>query len=561
MAHRVLTVLAVVALAGLSGAEGPVALIPQPVCVVPASGPAWPLAATARIHAPGGPEVAAVGQRLAEVLGRLTGITPAVVPDDGSGIVLHLDPTLAVEGPAWAQAEGYLLDCDEGGVRLTARTPHGLFNGAMTLAQLATGSAGGWRIPALTITDRPRFAWRGLLLDVSRHFFTVAEVCRVLDLMALHKFNRFHWHLTDDHGWRIAVKAFPKLTDIGAWRPASMTMGDRSRGDGQPYGGFYTQDDLRTVVAYAAARHIAVIPEIEMPGHSAAAIRAYPELGNDDLPGWTPPAGPVTWRLGVNPYTLAPREATFRFIAAVFDEILPIFPAPWVHIGGDEAPKDQWKVSPSAQALMAAHGLKDGHALQAWFLRRVEGLLAERGKRLVGWDEIQEGGLSPTATMMVWRSGAWAEHALARGNPVILALNSHAYLDFHAGPSPASPVFESITRAKDRPLDLARVYAFEPVPPRTPADRTELVLGCQGQLWSEFIWSEAKLDYQAWPRACALAEVAWSPTAARDLAGFTARLAVHRDRLDRFGVNYRRDDGTPAQGEAGMERTSRPPSP
>lgn len=543
-----------VLLAGsLAAADLPVEVIPRPARIAQVAGQPFTLAAGTRIHARGDGAVAAVGARLVETLAALTGVPTVTDAQDGDGIVLAIDASLAIDGPAWAAAEGYRLESGAQRVTITARSAHGLFNGAMTLAQLASPGDGGWRIPAVTIADMPRFPWRGLMLDCGRHFFTVAEVCRFLDQMALHKFNTLHWHLTEDQGWRIEVKRFPKLTTVGAWRAESPVMGERRKGDGQPYGGFYTQDDLRAVVAYAAARHITVVPELEMPGHSTASIAAYPELGNNDIPGWQAPATGTAW--GVIARTLAPKEETFRFIAGVFDEILPIFPGAFVHIGADEAPKNEWKKSPFAQQVIKDQGLKDEHGLQSWFVRRVEKLLTERGKRLIGWDEIQEGGLSPTATMMVWRDWKWAKLALEHGNDIVMAPKSHTYLDYGQGPNPGGPVHEVIGGK----LPLEKVYAFEPIPAGTPDERHRQVLGCQGQLWSEYIWSTAKLDYMTWPRACALAEAAWTPATGKDWAAFEQRLRIHEARLDRLRVNYRRSDGAPAQPTQSMDRTPRPP--
>jgi hexosaminidase len=538
-----------------SGRTSPFAdgLIPRPVELQCRDEPPFVLSAEVRIDARGGAEVANVGLRLSETLVALTDLPLASAAPAGPSISLHLDPDLDLAGPSWAMAEGYRVDSRADGVAVTARTAHGLFNGAMTVAQLAVQADGRWVIPSVRITDLPRFRWRGLMLDCSRHFFSVAEVCRFIDQMALHKFNTFHWHLTDDQGWRVEVKRFPLLTQVGAWRAESPVMGARQKGDGLPYGGFYTQDDLRAVVAHAASRHITVVPELEMPGHSTAAIAAYPELGNNDIPGWKPPA--TATRIGVAKTILSPKEETFRFIDAVFEEILPIFPGVFVHIGGDEVPKEEWSKSATAQRIIHDQGLKNEAELQGWFVRRVEKMLAGRGKRLIGWDEIQEGGLSPTAAMMVWRDRKWATFALERGNDIVMAPTSHTYLDYGQGSGPAGAAFEVLGGH----LPLAKVYGFDPVPQDAPGRFLPQVLGCQGQLWTECIWSEAKLDYMTWPRACALAEVAWSASAGKDYASFLTRLSIHQSRLDRLRINYRKDDGSPAEADRPMERTPRPP--
>ena len=553
----ILRLLLCAAAAAATGAESP-ALIPRPARVTPGDGAAMPLTAATALHAAGAG--AAVATWLHDELAR-TGADIAA-PDVGAGqdgITLRLDPGLAAAGPDWAQEEAYRLTIGGGRAVLTARSAEGLFRGATTLVQLATRDGAAWRLPALAIDDQPRFRWRGLMLDCGRHFFTVAEVERFIDLLALHKLNRFHWHLTEDQGWRIEVKSAPRLTSVGAWRASSPLMGDAGKSDGQPYGGFYTQDDVRHVVAHAAARFVTVVPELEMPGHGCAAIAAYPELGNRDVPGWQDPQVGTHW--GVFHHTLAPREETFAFIAKVFDEVLPLFPGAYVHIGGDEAPKDEWQRSPFAQAVIAEHDLKDAHGLQAWFIKRVEALLTARGKRLVGWDEMQEGGLSPTATMMVWRDWKWAKLALAAGNAVVMAPTSHTYFDYVQSGTPREPAFQCISGWKEHGLDTARVLAFEPVPDGTPANQAAQVLGAQGQVWTEYIWSAGKVEYMTWPRACALAEVCWSPAEGRDWAEFQARLAQHAALLDREQVNYRKDDGSPARSVEAIAATPHAPLP
>ncbi|MES2308455.1 MAG: beta-N-acetylhexosaminidase [Verrucomicrobiota bacterium] len=533
--------------------ELPINIIPLPVGIQRAERIPFHWNATTKIHSLGN-ETLPIEKYLSESLAQRTGITAGKASSGSNTIVLQVTPSFIIDGPDWAIAEAYQLICTPQQITIVARTPHGLFNGVQTLIQLVTSSNDQWVVPSLTIDDHPRFQWRGLMLDCCRHFSTVPEVCRLIDLMAFYKLNTFHWHLTEDQGWRIEVKAYPRLTEVGAWRSESPVMGEAKVGDGQPYGGFYTQDDLRTVVAYAATRHVTVIPEIEMPGHCTACIASYPELGNDDIPEWRVPETGTKW--GVIARTLSPKEETFDFIAKVFDEILPIFPSPYVHIGGDEAPKEEWKNSPFAQKVMKENGLQDEHELQSYFIRRVEKLLHERGKKLIGWDEIQEGGLSPSATMMVWRDWKWAKQALELGNNIIVTHNEHTYFDYGQGEKPEGPEYEMI--GNERTLD--KVYHFDPIPEGTPPGRIHQVLGCQGQLWCEFIWSPDKLDYMIWPRACALAEVAWSPLKSKDFTGFQQRLVPHLDRFDALKVNYRKADGSPAKPYASMTRRfMRPP--
>ena len=540
----------------VNGVE-PVMIIPRPLLVSQSSGAPFVLAADTVIHAAddtAGP----VAGWLQEMLAVTAGVSLAVDAErDGLGIVLSLESDLGIGETEWAQAEAYRLTVSSGQVRIAARSAHGLFNGCTTLIQLPRVDEDGVSLPALVIEDAPRFRWRGLMLDCSRHFFTVAEVKRFIDLLALHKFNRFHWHLTDDPGWRVEVHAKPKLTSVGAWRSESPVMGDASVGDGQPYGGFYTQDDIRAVVAHAASRQVTVVPEIEMPGHSSATIAAYPEIGNHDVPDWQPPQ-PASLN-GIKHTVLSPREETFAFIEAVFDEILPLFPGEYVHIGGDEAPKAEWNASPFAQEVIAQHGLKDAHELQAWFIGRVEAILAKRGKRLIGWDEIQEGGLSPSATMMVWRKWEWAVHALERGNCVVMAPESHTYFDYRQPDTPDLPQFQTIGSEHWRPMTSnERVFQFEPIPEGTSEERAANVLGAQGQLWTEYIWSQAKLEYMTWPRSCILAECIWSGPE-RDWADLSARLEQHLLLLRRLDVNFRCADGQPAFPGRSLDRTPRPP--
>ncbi|MBT8403335.1 MAG: family 20 glycosylhydrolase, partial [Gemmatimonadetes bacterium] len=400
---------------------------------------------------------------------------------------------------------------------------------------LRAGPPEGWAIPAVSIRDEPRFSWRGLHLDVGRHFFGVEFVKRYLDQMASFKFNRFHWHLTEDQGWRIEIEAYPKLTEVGAWRDGTLVghYGNRPHTfDGERYGGFYTQDEIREIVAYAAARHITVVPEIELPGHSSAALAAYPEFGCGE--------GPVEvaqlW--GVFEDIYCPHEQTFGFLETVFDEVLDLFPSPWIHIGGDEAPKAQWERSAAAQEVIRREGLADERELQSWFIRRIERHLNAAGRRLIGWDEIVEGGLSPTATLMFWRD--WNAEALelaaSQGNDVVMTPNSVMYFDHYQADPEGEPVaIGGLTTLED-------VYAFDPVPEPFRGGGEDRILGAQANLWTEYIPTPQKAEYMAYPRAVALAEVVWSAEDQRDWTSFQARLSPILERLDLRSVNYRRPD-------------------
>jgi hexosaminidase len=351
--------------------------------------------------------------------------------------------------------------------------------------------------------------------------------------MASYKLNRFHWHLTEDQGWRIEIRAYPRLTEVGAWRAETLRghYGNRPHAfDGTRYGGFYTQDEVREVVAYAAEHHITVIPEIEMPGHSLAALAAYPELACTDGP-----FEPATlW--GVFDDIYCPKEETFAFLETVLTEVLELFPGPWIHIGGDEAPKARWRESAVAQEVIRREGLADEHELQSWFLRRIEGFLADHGRRLVGWDEIADGGLSPTATLMFWRD--WSPEALAmaaeQGNDIIMTPNSTLYFDHYQGDPAQEPL------AIGGLTTLGDVYAYDPVPASFTPTQGRRVLGAQANVWTEYLTTPQKVEYMVFPRLLALAEVVWSRLERRDWFSFQGRLPAQLERLDVRTVNYRR---------------------
>ena len=493
----------------------------------------------------GGPGTEGVQRWLRATVGAATGLPLPVPLQPGAGtpgVELALVPDL---GP-----EAYRLEVSATGVALAAGGTAGLFWGAQTLRQLLGPEAfrraplkrEGWRLPFLTVEDEPRFGWRGVLLDVSRHFLPKADVLRYLDLLAAHKLNVLHLHLTDDQGWRVEIKRYPKLTEVGGWRERSM-VGFRSGGvrDDRPHGGFYTQDDLREIVAYAAERQITVVPEIDIPGHAQAAIAAYPELGNHDV---IDTAALSTWTdWGVNANVVNVEDGTLRFYENVLDEVLEIFPSRFVHLGGDECPKEQWKASPSAQARIKEQELAGEDELQSWFLRHFDSWLAARGRRLIGWDEILEGGLAPGAAVASWRGYAGGVAAAKAGHDVVMCPEQYVYLDHRQAPGDDEPVPVGWVRT------LEDVYRFEPLPPalRQDPEAAAHVIGTQANLWSEFMDDVREVDYHAFPRLAAFAEVAWSrlpqEPAERDWAGFDARMAVHRARLDALGVEYRPEDG------------------
>jgi len=393
------------------------------------------------------------------------------------------------------------------------------------LWQLITPDAqqGAVVVPALHIRDQPRFVWRGLMLDSVRHFQSVAEVEQLLDQMAQHKLNVFHWHLTDDQGWRIQIKRYPELTRIGAWRtpPDAGHEGEPTR-----YGGFYTQDQIRQIVAYAAARYITVVPEIDMPGHAQAAVAAYPQIG---ITGKRPSVS-VDW--GVNPYLYNVDDATFGFIDNVLDEVMALFPSHYIHVGGDEAVKDQWHASAAAQAKMHALGLKDEDALQGWFIDRVGKYLATHGRGLIGWDEILDGGVPADATVMSWRGTQGALKAAQQGHDVVLSPAPGLYFD-QLQSDHADEIAGRIPVQ-----DLASVYTFEPVPKELDATQAKHVLGAQANVWTEHMPTISHVQHAVFPRLDALSEVDWSAAKSRNWHDFLARLPAQFARYRAQDISY-----------------------
>ncbi len=455
------------------------------------------------------------------------GLTPhaATPPRHTGGVRLTIVSTFPD-----TSREAYTLVSDSDGVRITARGHAGIFYGLQTLRQLVhSDSAGGWTIPAVRIEDAPRFAYRGMHLDVARHFFSVAFVERYIDLLARYKLNTFHWHLTDDQGWRIEIARYPRLTSVGA--PRAETIVDKHfdpyEGDGVPYGGYYTQAEIRDVVAYAAARYVTIVPEIEMPGHARAALAAYPNLA------CTPGPFTVATRWGVFDDIFCPTEHTFEFLENVLTEVMDLFPGTYIHVGGDEVPKRRWRESAAAQAVIRREGLKNEQQLQSYFMRRIERFLNAHGRRLIGWDEILEGGLPPEATVMSWRGTAGGIAAARAGHDVIMTPSNSMYFDHYQG----QPATEPLAIGGYTPLDS--VYAFEPVPGSLTPAQARHILGAQANLWTEYIATEAHAEYMLFPRLLALAEVDWTPRGARDWESFQARLPAQLEMLGRAGVTYR----------------------
>lgn len=492
-----------------------------------------------------GPGTEGVARWLRATLGAATGLPLPSAHGSGNRIVLAIDPELP--------PEGYRVVIDDLPVLIEGGSAAGVFYGAQTLRQLLGPDAfrrapvrpgRDWDLPYVTVEDSPRFGWRGLMLDVARHFMPKDGVLRYLDLMAAHKLNVFHFHLTDDQGWRIEIEKYPRLTEVGSWR-ARTKFGHRASPlwEEKPHGGYYTQDDIREIVAYAAERHITVVPEIDVPGHSQAAIAAYPELGNTDVITASIEGGTVlsvwdTW--GINPNVLAPTDNTLRFYEGVFEEVLELFPSEFVHVGGDECPKDQWRQSATAQERIRELGLKDEDELQAWFIGHFDTWFSARGRRLIGWDEILEGGLAPGAAVSSWRGYAGGIAAARAGHDVVMCPEQQVYLDHRQDAGADEPVPIGYVRT------LEDVYRFEPVPAELTPDEARHVLGTQANVWTEVMEDPARVDYQTFPRLAAFAEVAWSrlpAPAERDFAGFERRMAAHYGRLDALGVAYRPPTG------------------
>jgi hexosaminidase len=422
--------------------------------------------------------------------------------------------------------EGYTLSVSKKGISIQANTEAGLFYGIQTFIQLTPVT--GTKIPFVEITDYPRFAYRGLHLDVSRHMFPVEFIKKYIDLMARHKFNRFHWHLTDDQGWRIEIKKYPNLQEVAAYRNETVIghAGHSNTYDGKRYGGYYTQEEIKAVVQYAAARYVTIIPEIEMPGHAQAAIAAYPELGcrGDQVQTAT--------TFGVfDPIFCAGRESTFTFLENVLSEVIDLFPGTYIHIGGDEAPKTRWKACPHCQKRIKDNALKDEHELQSYFISRIEKFVNGKGRQIIGWDEILEGGLAPNATVMSWRGEEGGIAAAKQKHDVIMTPGNWCYFDHYQDTSKTEPLaIGGLTPVRE-------VYTYEPLPAQLAAGETRYILGAQANLWTEYILSSRQAEYMVYPRACALAEVVWSPKQGRDYLDFLQRMETHLQRLQKWNVN------------------------
>ncbi len=536
------------AMPNVSHAQSPQAqsrysVIPKPVKLTPAAGEFRITSSTVITADPAFVNVARMFAR------DIAGPTGFSLPVTGTGaapaanapyIRLVRDASLSTLGD-----EGYQLAVRPAGITVRSAGAAGAFYALQTVRQLLPADIyrsapignTSWIVPAVDIEDTPRFGWRGMHLDVVRHFQPKEFVKKYIDLLAMQKMNRFHFHLTDDQGWRIEILKYPKLTEVASCRAQTMVppyMSDPAKRvyDGKPHCGFYTQDDIREIVAYAAERFVTVVPEIEMPGHAQAAVTAYPSLGVNPDTQLT-----VMEFWGVSEHIFNAEPATITFLQDVLTEVLALFPSEFIHVGGDEADKKLWKTSPLIQKRIRDLGLKNEDELQSWIIRQMDTFLTQRGRRLLGWDEILEGGLAENATVMSWRGSAGGITAARSGHDVVMAPNTHTYFDY----------YQSRDRTKEPhaiggfiPLEL--VYSLNPVPDSLTAEQGKHILGAQAQIWTEYITNPKHVEYMAFPRASALAEVVWTPMDRKDYADFLVRLNAHLKRLDALDVNYRRPD-------------------
>lgn len=522
------------------------ALIPQPVSVkVDEKQSSFILPLTINIIIPANDEVKKIAQQLASQLATPTGYKTTV--KEGKTL-LPKSILLVLSDDKSIAEEGYKLKVSSAGITLTARKPAGIFYGVQTLLQLLPPAISSktereekkWDIPAVTIEDYPRFGWRGLMLDVSRHFFTVPQVKDFIDQMVKYKFNLLHLHLTDDQGWRIEIKSLPKLTEVGAWRvERTGTFGRLSKpepGEKATYGGFYTHEDIKELVKYAADRFVNILPEIDVPGHSLAAIAAYPELSctpgeyyvspGDRFMIW--PGGGQHF-YGVIDNTICPAlEKSYEFLDKVFTEVAQLFPFPYIHMGGDETARNFWEKSEQIKALMQKEGLKNLDEVQSYFVKRVEKIINSKGKKMIGWDEILDGGLAPNAAVMSWRGMKGGIEAAKMGHEVVMSPTDFAYIDYMQGDASIEPPVYATLRLK-------KAYLFDPLPEGVDE---KLVKGGQANLWTEQVYNTRHLQYMVWPRAFAIAEALWSPKRERNWNAFVQRVEKHFDRFDMAQVKY-----------------------
>ncbi len=478
------------------------------------------------------PELAALADYWQQWLSNTCSIKLTIV--DEATTTKHKSIALTlINGANGSNQEAYQLSIKPDQVILQAATTAGLFYGLQTLKQLTGTQQQKLSWPCLEIVDQPRYAWRGMMLDCSRHFFPKEFIKKFIDYLAMFKFNRFHWHLTDDQGWRIEIKKYPNLTDVGAWRVDREQHHWNNRQPQQPgekatYGGFYSQQDIREIVAYAQSRHITIVPEIEMPAHAVAALASYPQYSCS--------GGPFTVLPGsywpISNIFCAGNDSTFEFIQNILSEVIELFPGEYIHIGGDEADKAQWKICSKCQERIRQEKLKDEAELQSYFIKRIEKFLAAKNRRLIGWDEILEGGLAPQATVMSWRGFEGGIAAAQSGHDVVMSPTSYCYFDYYQGRPDLEPL------AIGGFLPVEKVYSFEPTPDTLNSERARHILGAQANLWTEFVPHPDHAEYMLFPRMLALSEVVWSPKNLRNWNDFAQRLLVNLDILQNQGIRF-----------------------
>ncbi|MBN2522791.1 MAG: beta-N-acetylhexosaminidase [Bacteroidales bacterium] len=458
------------------------------------------------------------------------GVASTVIRYNESFTTDKKDIKLRLQNKAEIHPEGYILQITRDGIDLKASSPAGIFYGIQTIKQLVIQSPlNTISIPSQTITDFPRFAWRGMHLDVSRHFMPKEFIKQYIDYLAFLKMNVFHWHLVDDQGWRIEIKQYPLLTDKGAFRKETLVghySDSPQKYDGTRYGGFYTQEDIREIVFYAQERFITIVPEIEIPGHSQAAIAAYPELGCTD------DTVEVRTIWGISPYIYNAEESTFMFLQNVLDEVIDLFPSKYIHIGGDEALKDQWESSENVQNKMKTLGIANEQKLQKYFIGRIEEYLLNKGRNIIGWDEILEGGLAPTAAVMSWRGTKGGIEAAKHGHYVVMTPTDYCYFDYYQSKDTDEPL------AIGGYLPVKKVYSYEPVPIELSEDEAQYILGVQGNVWTEYIKTPEKVEYMIFPRIFAMSEIQWTLPENKNYKDFVKRVRSFEAYLQSKEINY-----------------------
>ncbi len=524
-----------------------IALIPEPVYMVKTGG-MYTLPKSIIVETNGSPELQIIAEQLVAQLKTATGYTAAITPK--SGAVGSIKLMLNASADKSLGNEGYSLVTNPGSIMIKANKPAGIFYGVQTLLHLFPKEIAGktiaknvvWQLPAVTITDYPRFPWRGLMFDVSRHFFTKEEVKDFIDKMAEYKFNILHITLANDEGWRIQIKSLPRLTEVGAWNVKKVgTFGDfipPTADEPRNYGGFFTQDDIKELVLYAQQRYVNILPEIDVPGHSLAAIASYPELScTPGAENYKVRSGEkiMDWHKGgfdaLIDNTLCPaNEKVYTFLDKVFTEVAQLFPFEFIHMGGDECAKNFWEKSDAIKQLMAKEGLKNMEEVQSYFVKRVEKIIESKGKKLIGWDEILEGGLAPNAVVMSWRGMKGGIEAAKMGHDVVMTPTDFVYLDYMQGDKISEPPVYATLR-------LNKTYSFEPVPEGVDA---KYIKGGQGNLWTEQVYNTRHMQYMLWPRSLAISETLWSPKAKKDWNLFVGKVEKTFDRMDVQQVKYAR---------------------